>query len=151
MGDARLTLARETQKAKIVIIDAFASDAIPVHLLTREALAVYLSKLEDRGVLVFHISNKVMDLTQTVARAGAEFGLTAFRRIEITPLGADPITRTSSMAMALARDASDLGSIAKTWERITPVMERAPWTDDYSSIIQPLRDMYEPAQKTARQ
>jgi protein-L-isoaspartate O-methyltransferase len=81
MGDARLTLAAARQRYDMIIIDAFSSDAIPVHLMTREAVAGYLSRLEDDGVLVVHISNRHMELGRVVAAVGAAEGLvTYFRR-----------------------------------------------------------------------
>lgn len=81
MGDARLTLAASRQRYDMIIIDAFSSDAIPIHLMTREAVAGYLSRLEDDGVLVVHISNRHMELGRVVAAVGAAEGLvTYFRR-----------------------------------------------------------------------
>ena len=68
LGDARLTLAKATERYDVIVIDAFSSDAIPVHLLTREAIAGYLSRLEDDGVLVMHISNRHMELGRVRGR-----------------------------------------------------------------------------------
>jgi len=139
-GDARLTLTRENDTANVMVIDAFSSDAIPVHLMTREAMAVYLSKLAPGGVLVFHTSNNTMDLTQTVTRVAAQFGLVAYRRIDVIPGVADANMRTSSIAMAIARDASHLGPIAQSdsWTKIEADLTKPYWTDDYSTILEPI-------------
>ncbi len=142
LGDARLTLAKESTVANAIVIDAFSSDAIPVHLLTREAFAVYLSKLAPEGALIFHISNNTMDLSPVIARIAAEFGLAAYRRVDVVKGGADANMRASSIAMALARDSAYLGAIASDpkWRRIQPDMARRVWTDEYSTIIEPILD-----------
>ena len=67
-GDARLLLKKSTQKFGLLVIDAFGSDAIPTHLLTREALAVYRRHLQPSGVLLFHISNQFVNLQPPLAR-----------------------------------------------------------------------------------
>jgi hypothetical protein len=141
-GDARLTLAAEKALANPIIIDAFSSDSIPVHLLTREAFAIYLSRLAPDGALIFHVSNNMMDLSPVIARIAADFGLVAFRRIDVVTGGADANMRTSSIAMALARDSDHLGPIASNaqWKLIVPDMRRKPWTDDYSTIMEPILD-----------
>ena len=140
LGDARLTLARETGMSNVMIVDAFSSDSIPVHLLTREALDVYFSRLAPDGVLVFHISNNVMDLTQTVARLAAASGLAAYRRVHNVAQSPDVEMRTSSIAMALAREPAHLGAIAGAphWKRIEANGDAAPWTDDFSTILDPI-------------
>ena len=66
-GDARLTLEASPDRYDLIVLDAFSSDTIPVHLLTREALAGYLSKLSPHGVIVAHISNRHLDLAPVVA------------------------------------------------------------------------------------
>lgn len=141
-GDARLTLARENQAANLIVIDAFSSDAIPVHLITREALDVYLSKLAPDGALVFHISNNMMNLTHVLARAGAEHGLRAWRRVDIVPSHVDADMRASSIAMVLARDDAHVGRLTAnpSWRRIEPDMARRSWSDDHSTILEPILD-----------
>jgi spermidine synthase len=75
-GDARLSLAEEPdQNFDVLVVDAFSSDAIPVHLLTREALALYVRKLRPDGVIVMHISNRFMELASVVAAGAAAEGL----------------------------------------------------------------------------
>src|SRR5271166_4567957 len=85
LGDARLTLAASAQRYDLIILDAFSSDAIPVHLLTREALAGYLTRLEPGGALVMHISNRHMELSSVVAAVAAGEGLVAFLKQADSP------------------------------------------------------------------
>lgn len=78
IGDARLTLAASAERYNLIVLDAFSSDAIPVHLLTREAFAGYLSHLTEHGVIVLHISNQHMLLWGPAAAVGGAEGLVAF-------------------------------------------------------------------------
>jgi spermidine synthase len=75
LGDARLTLAASPERYDLIVLDAFSSDAVPVHLLTREGFAGYLSRLTARGVIVLHISNRHMALWRPAAALGREEGL----------------------------------------------------------------------------
>jgi hypothetical protein len=79
MGDARLTMERqhltEAEKYSLIVVDAFSSDAIPIHLITREALKVYLDKLTEAGLLAFHVSNRYLDLRPVLANLAQEAGL----------------------------------------------------------------------------
>lgn len=82
-GDARLMMEREPdQRFDVLAIDAFSSDAIPIHLITREALAVYRGHLSPRGTVLFHVSNRYLDLTGIVARLAADAGMTAVHFID---------------------------------------------------------------------
>lgn len=137
LGDARLTLAKREGRSPLIVIDAFSSDAIPLHLLTREAIASYAGKIDDRGMLVFHTSNKYFELSRILARTGAEEGFIAFER---TDMSEEPMTqrmRSSSQVVALVRDASHAGDLATSgrWRRIEPEAGVTPWTDDYSNIL----------------
>src|SRR5262249_52669508 len=76
LGDARITLRAAAQQSDLIVLDAFSSDSIPVHLLTQEAFAGYLSRLPPHGVIVAHISNRHMELGRVVAAVGAANGLT---------------------------------------------------------------------------
>jgi hypothetical protein len=74
LGDARLTLAASPQRYDLIILDAFSSDVVPVHLLTREAIDSYLARSEDGGAVVLHLSNKYMELGSVVAAVAAAQG-----------------------------------------------------------------------------
>ena len=138
VGDARITLAGERRGPyDYLLIDAFSSDAIPVHLLTQEALQLYISRLTATGILAIHISNRNMDLRPIVARIALEEGLIARTAF----FGGAPLTDDAyaypNRVMVLARDESHLGPVILDDERWTePSAEGADlWTDDYSNIL----------------
>lgn len=143
LGDGRLRLAEAPDgEYEMIVLDAFSSDAVPVHLLTREALGVYLAKLAPGGLIAFHISNRYLDLKPVVAAlaedAGVvcrffdDWGLTAEER----ELGKEP-----SQWALIARQKEDLGALARTSRWLPPTdLKRVPvWTDHYSSILGLLR------------
>lgn len=135
LGDARLSLARETDRTyDLILLDAFSSDAIPVHLMTREALDTYLARLAPRGLIVFHVSNRYLDLEPVVAALAKDRGLVA--RAGVGPRDRRSYESTSTW-IAVARTAADLGPLtadAYWWTpRLRPDVE--PWTDDYSSLL----------------
>ncbi len=137
LGDARLELTRLPANAfDVLVIDAFSSDAIPVHLLTKEALQVYARALTPRGLLLLHISNRYIDLAPVVGINAAASGLKAISRLD-RPLDTDYYT--PSRWIALSRDPEVLEQLLgqtpdAPWIRLE---ERAakPWTDDYASIL----------------
>lgn len=139
IGDARLTLAREPEKRfALLVIDAFSSDAIPVHLLTREALVVYARVLDDHGVLFMHISNQNLELEPVVAALASDAGLVALIAIHTASEAAE--TRQleySSDWVALAARQEDLGALVTDprWQTLAPRGARKPWTDDYSNVF----------------
>jgi hypothetical protein len=141
LGDARLTLD-QAPTATLLIIDAFSSDAIPVHLITREAIAAYLTRLEDDGVLIVHISNRHLELTHVLARVAAEHGLATYLNFDVSPEPLEKRMRASSRVLAMARDRAALGAIAEggPWVEVEPDMSRRPWTDDYSNILEAILD-----------
>jgi hypothetical protein len=135
LGDARLTLAAARQRHNLIVVDAFSSDAIPVHLLTREAIAGYLSVLERDGVLVMHISNRHLELAKVVAAVGAAEGLVTYVRQD--GRSENPIDRAAAIVAALARSPAHLGKLPRQrgWNEIKPDPRVAAWTDDYSNIV----------------
>jgi hypothetical protein len=137
IGDARLTLADQTETSDVMIIDAFSSDAIPIHLLTREAITLYLSKLEEHGLLTLHISNNRMEFAGLIARSAADLGLVALVRRDQSVSPSDPEMRTPSAAIVLARREADFGPLLQSsdWRKIEPDAATRPWTEDYSSIL----------------
>jgi hypothetical protein len=136
-GDGRLTLVNQEARSDAIVVDAFSSDAIPVHLLTREAFALYLSKLSDRGIIVLHISNNTMDLRGIIARSAADLGLSTYVQQDFPMAGALDM-RMASVVAVLTRDPTHLGPLLgerTAWKKITPNMASWPWTDDYSTIL----------------
>ena len=137
--DGRIGLQEVPDAAyDLIVVDAFSSDTIPAHLLTLEAVAMYESRLNSRGVLAFHVSNRYFDLAPILARIAGERGLVCYGRHDrdVPPEQSDEGKR-QSVWVVMARDDRDLGSIslsAPRWSRL--LGEGAPlWTDDYSNIL----------------
>jgi spermidine synthase len=130
-GDARLSLEREpAQGFDVLALDAFSGDSIPVHLLTREAFALYLRHLQPRGILAVHVSNGYLDLAPVVARVAESFG-------KRTCVVVTPATRnTQKSDWVLMSDDADFMKIAQGAANHTPVRRiEQPWTDDYSNLF----------------
>ncbi|MGH9258227.1 MAG: spermidine synthase [Vicinamibacterales bacterium] len=138
LGDARLSLATaESGGYDAIVLDAFSSDAVPVHLLTRQALQLYLAKLSDDGILAFHISNRHLTLRPVVGALAGDLGLAA--RVQLHR-PSDTSRGRPSEWVVLARSEAQLGSLATDarWERLSGDAHGA-WTDDYSNILSVLR------------
>jgi hypothetical protein len=134
-GDARLTLEASQDRYDLIVLDAFSSDSIPVHLLTRDAVAGYLSRLSPRGILIAHISNRYLDLAPVVANVAHSHGLVAFMREDNTA-GDLPVTlKANARLVVMAREAGDTGSVGTDWTPLRPDPSSALWTDDYSNIL----------------
>jgi hypothetical protein len=138
-GDARLTLAK-TRLAKydILILDAFSSDAIPVHLLTREAFRLYFALLAPHGVLAVHISNEHLDLEPVIAAVARDLALVSMVRRDFAVPDSDVAEgRRSSVWAVLARSPADLGVLSgsREWRPLRPRGDVAVWTDDFSNIV----------------
>lgn len=139
IGDARQKLKAIPESSQdMIVIDAFSSDSIPAHLVTREALALYQSRLKSDGFVFFHTSNKLLDVTSVVTRLAEDAGLTA-RYIDLDEFPDNPYgdmgARSTGILMgskdAMARATSGDPSY-QTW---TPSRHVKVWTDDYSSIL----------------
>jgi SAM-dependent methyltransferase len=143
LGDARLSLARSSARFDGIVLDAFSSDAIPVHLLTREAFMLYLERLKPGGVLVFHVSNRYLRLAPVLARLAADRGLTTFEEIRTRAAQADRTTdgESSSDWVVASADPGALVALATDprWTLVTPPPGTPLWTDDFSNILAVLR------------
>ena len=141
LGDGRLNLEREADaRYDILMVDAFSSDAIPVHLITAEAFASYARALKPHGALVIHISNRNLDLAPIVAAIAPKAGLIAYTRAFAPPKESDLTAASPSQWVALARAPADLGPLAADprWKRLAVPKTKA-WTDDFSNILSALR------------
>ena len=138
-GDARLTLAHQPAKRfGLLVIDAFSSDAIPVHLLTRQAFALYGRVLDDDGILFVHISNQHLDLQPVVAELAKDAGLVALLGEHSTNDRESEIDLDYSCDwVALARRPEDLGALThdSRWKVLAATAGAQPWTDDYSNVF----------------
>jgi len=136
LGDARISLGRMSERAyDLIVLDAFSSDSIPIHLMTREAMALYLSRLAPGGALVMHVSNQHLSLAPVVARLAASQGLTGVHQFESAAGG--PEGKSPSHWIVLARTESDLGSLRsdRRWSRLVASSSTPLWTDDFSNIL----------------
>ena len=139
-GDARLNLqGAQDRHYGLIVLDAFSSDAIPVHLVTQQALDLYLSKLASGGILAFHISNRSLDLKPILAdlAEGRELICIGFDDLKPSSLeGKDP-----SQWVVMARSSAEISnlSINSQWQPLTGTKGGRVWTDDYSNILRAIR------------
>jgi spermidine synthase len=137
LGDGRLLLAKQPDAAfDLTIIDAFSSDAVPLHLLTREAIALYLSKLAPDGVLMIHISNRFMRLAPVVADLIEDAGLEGRVQSYFPTASEQKQYLFPSVWVAIARDAQTLASLTeeKGWRAARGSGTGRVWTDDYANV-----------------
>ena len=118
----------------VIVLDAFSSDSIPIHLLTREAVALYLSRLTSDGILAIHISNNHLALRPVVAGVMRDLGLAGRVRLQSSAQNIEA-GRFASHWAVLARSEAALGALATDtgWDHLEPRQERT-WTDDFSNI-----------------
>lgn len=138
VGDARLTLAKEAPSSfDYLLIDAFSSDSIPVHLLTKQALQLYTERLAPGGILVLHISNRHMELESVIATMARELGLAA--RAKYFKPSNEAVNLDEPLpthVVVLARSDADFGGLdeATGWRPLNDQNTEA-WTDDFSNIV----------------
>ena len=138
LGDARLSLEREPpQHFDLLAIDAFSSDAIPVHLITSEALGLYLRHMKPDGVIAFHVTNRYLDLVPVVAALARAHGM---RAVWIPDPGVDVLASKSDWVLVSNNTA--LLANPRIAGAATPIHERPDWrlwTDDFNNLFQVLR------------
>lgn len=154
LGDARRSLLEEPHRQfDLLVIDAFSSDSIPLHLITSEAILLYLDKLTEDGIVAIHISNKFMDLEPVLGNLVRDLDLAA--RVQwfdphdevsapdqaTGPRIKDFRYRLPSRWVAVGRTEGALGPIAQDsrWKTLKPDPAMGVWTDDYSNIVQALQ------------
>lgn len=139
LGDARLRLREATEASYgLIVMDAFSSDAVPVHLITQQALDLYLSKLAPDGLLVFHISNRNLDLRPVVADLATSRNL---KSVYLEDRTADPVKGQDPSAwvvMTRKADQSEMLAKAPIAHPLTADGKHL-WTDDYSNILSVFR------------
>jgi hypothetical protein len=139
-GDARLNLQNAPAgHYGLIVLDAFSSDAIPVHLITQQALDLYLSKLAGAGILAFHISNRSLDLKPILADLAQSRNLVCIGFDDLNPgsfEGKDP-----SQWVVMARSAPEISnlSINSQWQQLKGRKDRRVWSDDFSNIISAIK------------
>ena len=141
IGDGRLQLERMADSSfDLLLLDAFSSDSVPTHLLSREAVHLYLQKLKPDGILVFHVSNRYLNVEKLASSLISDAGLVAYSRFDdagtLRNLG-----KSSANHVAAARHVEDLQEIAKRpgWNRVSAPADFQAWTDDYSNLLSLIR------------
>ncbi|MCA1618750.1 MAG: fused MFS/spermidine synthase [Acidobacteria bacterium] len=141
VGDARLRLREAPEGAyDLITLDAFSSDAVPAHLMTREALALYLRKLAPGGVVAFHVSNRALELERVVGGISREAGLVS--RIFNDGRQGSELGLDSSTWVAVARNSEDLGQLTSdtNWPEFDPAVYKLEvWRDDFSDVLSVFR------------
>jgi len=136
IGDARQTFAKEPDGIyDLIIVDAYSSDAIPIHLATEEAMAIYKSKLAPQGAVVMHVSNRHLELESVVVGIADENDLKSWVYNEDSGRDSEYIFATD--VVVSAREEADVGSLASSdkWTETEPTEGQRVWTDDYSNIL----------------
>ncbi|MHB1457690.1 MAG: spermidine synthase [Armatimonadota bacterium] len=143
LGDARLSIADAPDKSyDMIIMDAFSSDSVPMHLITKQALALYLTKLKEHGIVVFHLSNRYLDLVPVFSNLVVDSGMQGIIR------GDSDITmdekmkgKVASCWLLVARNSDDFLDLAKDnrWVTTMHYPDKPVWTDDYTNIYSVLR------------
>lgn len=139
LGDARLTLEKERDNQfDLLVVDAYSSDAIPIHLITQEAFGLYLTKLKPGGALLCHVSNNYLDLEPVIGGIAANLGITALTSADNAD--GEEGRRSSTWMMLYAGDRPRcLPADARTWEVARACRPDQIWRDDFSSILNVMR------------
>ena len=136
VGDARLRLRDVPERFDVLVVDAFSSDAIPMHLLTLEALDLYFAHLTGDGLLAFHCSNRHLDLEPVLGALAIERTLAAAIRFdEDVPPELEDVGKNPSTWAVMARTPATVGALSKQWRPIRGRADVPVWTDDASSIV----------------
>ena len=136
IGDARLTFAREPDGIyDLIIVDAYSSDAIPIHLATEEAMAIYKAKLAPQGAVVMHVSNRHLELSSVVVGIADANDMKSWVYNEDS--GRDNEYIFSTSVVVSAREEADVGKLASSdvWAETEADEEQRVWTDDYSNVL----------------
>ncbi|WP_407176515.1 spermidine synthase [Bradyrhizobium sp. STM 3562] len=136
IGDARLTFAKEPDGIyDLIIVDAYSSDAIPIHLATQEAMRIYKDKLAPQGAVVMHVSNRHLELESVVVGIADANHLKSWVYNEDS--GRDDEYIFATDVVISAREEADVGALASSdkWVETEPTENQRVWTDDYSNIL----------------
>jgi hypothetical protein len=136
IGDARLTFAKEPGGAyDLIIVDAYSSDAIPIHLATKEAMKIYTDRLAPQGAVVMHVSNRHLELASVIVGIADANDLKSWVYSEDSGRDDEYIFATS--VVVSAREEADVGKLASSeqWEETEPTENQRVWTDDYSNVL----------------
>jgi hypothetical protein len=139
IGDGRLSIEKANQaEFDLLMLDAFNSDSIPAHLVSREAVRMYLTKLKPNGFLMFHVSNRYMDVEGLISAVVTDASLEARVRHD----EADPAQlKAGSHYIVAAKTGAALGWLEEdpNWLKISKPEKIHPWSDDYSNMLEILK------------
>ncbi|HRE99868.1 MAG TPA: fused MFS/spermidine synthase [Pirellulaceae bacterium] len=142
LGDARVELERaESGRYDVMVMDAFSSDMIPTHLLTREALATYRRHLAEEGIIAFHVSNRFLDLVPILDALAVDAGMHAVAMTDVAGASGEAEGRTTSIYVFLAERRETLDELAsdERARRTDADATRRPWTDDRCNVLDAVR------------
>ncbi|MGH3084788.1 MAG: fused MFS/spermidine synthase, partial [Gaiellaceae bacterium] len=142
IGDGRLKLAEAPDGSyDLFVLDAFSSDSVPVHLLTREAVELYLRKLSPGGLMAFHISNRYLDLRPVISGNARSLGLPGLSQSYVVTRAAARDGASSSIWVLVARDLAALGKLVDDprWKPLDARAGQPVWTDEFSNILSVVR------------
>jgi len=123
----------------MIVLDAFSSDVVPVHLLTRQALALYLSKVKAHGMLCFHCSSRYLELKPVLANLARNAGLICLAREDLNTTAQEKKAgKEPSQWIVMARSGTEIDKLRKRglWETMPGQAGVPVWTDDYSNILE---------------
>ncbi len=139
IGDARVTMGKSDDLFDLIVVDAFSSDSIPLHLITKEAVDGWFRHLHPDGVVAFHVSNRYIDLRPVLGNAAAEIGVSAYERVDTH--GDKERGRGGSHWIVLIADPSVARWFASypEWSEVPTHPEIPVWTDDFASVLPVIR------------
>jgi spermidine synthase len=136
LGDARLTLTKESpNKYDLLLVDAFSSDAVPSHLLTVEAMRMYLTKIKPDGVAILHLSNRNLELLGPAQAAVMAAGGAALTQRHLADPKLPSLSDASEHVVIFARSAEVLAPYRADPRWRPAVATVRPWTDDYTNLV----------------
>ncbi|NSX54986.1 fused MFS/spermidine synthase [Sulfitobacter sp. 1151] len=141
LGDARIVLDDQDLLFDVLVLDAYSSDAIPVHLITLEAVQLYLRRLSEDGILVFHISNRYYDIAPPLARIAGKLGIHAAIRSDLSDSNANwEVGSTASVVVVASRDPEWIEHLSETKQwNVLQADQKPVWTDDYANLLSALK------------
>jgi SAM-dependent methyltransferase len=142
LGDARLMLGDAVDGGyDLLVLDVFSSDNVPMHLLTREALALYFRKLAPDGILILHVSNRYLDLAPVVTALAADAGAPLRHMLYRPPPDAIPLRHMGTELLVMGKPGADLSFLTADagWDIPPPAPATALWTDQRSDILRSIR------------
>jgi protein-L-isoaspartate O-methyltransferase len=138
LGDARLSLEREApHDFDVLAVDAFSSDSIPVHLITREAMAVYLKHVKPGGAVVFHVTNRFLKLAPVVKEVADSLGL--YSALIVDEAEETSFSKTDWVIVTRDKALIESDAIAGKASEIDKISGLKPWTDDFNNLFQILK------------